>query len=391
VRIIIGRDSEHLRYLGNGWSNPDKRSAWVVEPEAWVTLPRPPALQNAVLTLAAFPLVFKGQHDRQRVTVNVNGHDIAAFSIDSAQRLACTVPRAAIDGFDEFRIVLRHMDFARPADFPALKNGDTRQLSIAYSEISIEPLSDAAASIARDIRAALDRPEPSANLHLAPALAPQPARAHAALTLPDLQSLGDDCEFGMVQDQAGVVVLGLFRFTSIAIDNLERGIRNGFADIAAPENVEIVEYVNVADHDYMGLETNYGMRYHTNRFPGQIEPETLKAQELKRLRMLARKFREDLALGEHLFVIKTKPPAAPERVALLLEVLREKGPGCLLWVREGDAAHPPGAAEWVSPGLMLAYVDRIASGELHNISFESWLRACRSAHALWAMQGSASF
>ncbi len=175
----------------------------------------------------------------------------------------------------------------------------------------------------------------------------------------------------------------MFRFASVSIANLTRGIEGGFADIASPENVSIIRYAHAPAHDYMGYERNYGMLYHTQRHPEHVEAETLRGQEIKRLKLLARKFMEDVVLGEHLFVVKRKQPLLAEEVSCLITALRRKGSAWLLWVREADGQHPPGTAELVTTGLIAGYIDRIDVSPLKNISVDCWAAVCCAAFSHW--------
>ena len=46
------------------------------------------------------------------------------------------------------------------------------------------------------------------------------------------ESLGDNCELGLVQRRAGVEPLGLLRFAGVPLRNLVRGLNARFANIA---------------------------------------------------------------------------------------------------------------------------------------------------------------
>jgi hypothetical protein len=56
--------------------------------------------------------------------------------------------------------------------------------------------------------------------------------------LPVFESLGDNCEFGLVQSSLGVKQLRLFRFNSVATDALIHEIENDFATSKIPPPVQ---------------------------------------------------------------------------------------------------------------------------------------------------------
>jgi hypothetical protein len=377
VRILIRQGSEGLRYLGAGWHDPAPAFVWAVDEVSELTLPRPPGEGPWLLTLAAQPHLRNGAVKQRNVVVSANDLTIGQFAVSAKGFLACVIPADAMAGQAALRLRLRHS----ASGAPEVEHGQARRRAMAYTEILVEPFSARAAALVAHMRAVLGRPAAQRALYTAPTLPDDAARAEAAYILPGFQSAGDDCVFGTVQNHVGVMVLGLFRYSSIAITDLTRGIRTGFAGLGTPEHLEVRVFREVENGDFMGHETNYGMLYHTMRSPDKIDAATLKAQELKRLKMLARKFNEDIELGDHLFVVKSKAPVMPERVALLLEAMREKGPAKLLWVLPADAEHPAGAAEWAAPGLLMGYVDFI--GNIQNICFASWFELCRSAHVLW--------
>jgi hypothetical protein len=380
MRIMLDAGSNALPYLGKGWAHPEGKHVWAIGQQSWLMLPAPGVRRDCLLSIAGWPHVQPGVLDQQRVLVTVNGHDVGESSLSQSGRVVMVVPRAAIAGKAALCIRLRHPDNARPMDFPHSGSRDQRRLAVAYQEVVVDELTEEVARMAASIRAALDMPPA---LHTAPVVDPGAARDEAAAAAGQFQSAGDDCEFGFIQRSLGLEPLGLFRFASVSVANLTRGVATGFAGFATADTMEIVEYAHLPEHDYMGRETAYGLYYHTHRLPAQIQAAALKQQEMQRLPFLARKFMEDVANGEHLFVLKCKTALLPEQIAGLLTALRARGPATLLWVRQADPAHPPGSAGWVVPGLMAGYLDRFGVPPLVDLSTACWIALIRSSNALW--------
>jgi hypothetical protein len=53
------------------------------------------------------------------------------------------------------------------------------------------------------------------------------------------ESLGDNCELGLVQRRAGVEPLGLFRFAGAPLRHLIRALETRFAGMADPAHVRV--------------------------------------------------------------------------------------------------------------------------------------------------------
>jgi hypothetical protein len=194
------------------------------------------------------------------------------------------------------------------------------------------------------------------------------------------ESLGDNCEFGLVQRLAGVERLGFFRFNFAALPALLRALDCDFADVAAPEQVEI--YVE-PNQELMVRVRHYGFEYHTHTRLGGVDIELLRTQQIKAIRFLVRKFLDDLRSGEKIFVRKGMDCTHVNQLRPLLRALQRHGPVTLLWVVTQDDAHPAGSVEVVEAGLLKGYIDRFAPyDDAYDLSLV-WFDICRGALHLW--------
>ncbi len=196
------------------------------------------------------------------------------------------------------------------------------------------------------------------------------------------ESLGDNCEFGLVQRAAGIEPLGFFRFSFSHLTPLLRGLDCRFADLDGAGSIEIYTEPPPS-RELMVRVRGYGFQYHTDRNVGEVDVEELWAQQVRAVGFLTRKLLDDLRSGEKIFVRKGEDSTHPEQVIPLFEALRRHGPATLLWVVVADDAHPCGTVEVLRPGLLKGYIDRFAPyAHAHALS-DVWIDICHAAHELW--------
>ncbi len=192
------------------------------------------------------------------------------------------------------------------------------------------------------------------------------------------ESLGDNCEFGLVQSSLGVEQLGFFRFNSVSADALLRVIGNGFADFDNFSGPEI----EIACNDELIVHIpDYGFRYHTFYRKGEADIDRLRRQQTRVTQYLARKFREDLCAAEKIFIRKSATASIGE-ITALHAALRRHGDATLLWVTlAGDGR--AGEVEVLEPGLLKGYIDCFSAYKDATAASFAWFEICRAAHALW--------
>ncbi|MBN8930336.1 MAG: hypothetical protein BGO51_25185 [Rhodospirillales bacterium 69-11] len=214
-----------------------------------------------------------------------------------------------------------------------------------------------------------------------PAAPPPPADddgSDRALML-RFESLGENCEFGLVQRAYGAEPIGLMRFASTDLRRLLLALDGGFAGIGAPEALT----VEVSKDEYMVSDRVYGLHYHAWVLTRDMSAEEVHAREVRRVPFLVRKLTEDLAGGHKIFVRSSRGIETEEEAYALVPSLRRWGPNELLFVLQADAAHAPGTVERRAPGFLVGYVERFAPGEnAHDFLAPQWRAICRAAEAL---------
>lgn len=192
------------------------------------------------------------------------------------------------------------------------------------------------------------------------------------------ESLGDNCEFGVVQRYIGIEPLGFFRWSWTPLPALLDVLDAEFANVD-PERIEIYTGLN---QEYMVRLQPWGFQYHTHQQDGSIDPDRLRAQQVKVVTFLKRKMLDDLRAGEKIFVRKGPDTGTLDPAMALHERLQRFGRNTLLWVVPEDDHRGPGTVEVLRPGLLKAHIDRLAPViDAYDCS-PVWLDICRHALGL---------
>ena len=218
-----------------------------------------------------------------------------------------------------------------------------------------------------------------------------PPMIEASLPIDELmlrfESLGDNCEFGLVQRHAGAEPLGLLRFNgffvppALRLEKLVDALNRRFEGLGAPDTVTVFPDGIPGQRELIVRESTYDFWYHTGIAEGVIEPEIQARHEMTRLGFLRRKLLEDLEAGDKTWVWKSQATTDRGQLQKLLAALRALGPNTLLWIVEADADHAPGTIETLEHDFVKGYIGRFAPYEgVTNIDFRSWLEVCWRAN-----------
>jgi hypothetical protein len=190
------------------------------------------------------------------------------------------------------------------------------------------------------------------------------------------ESLGDNCELGLIQRRVGAEPLGLLRFSGSPLRNLLSALDARFIHIADPAHVRL----QPENGEYMVKLTKYDFTYHSDAKVGDVEPERLIRQQRRIIGFLARKLIDDLENPSKIFVFRQNEPVAAGDLIDLRLAISAYGPGRLLWVQPACPGHPPGTAVLVDERLIVGYVRRLAAREtVPNLDLDSWLAVLRGA------------
>jgi hypothetical protein len=203
------------------------------------------------------------------------------------------------------------------------------------------------------------------------------------------QSLGDNCEFGLLQRWSGAEPLDLLRFAGLnipvelrlrrLIDALGVGFR-GLGD--DPSSVRCELQGEDLPRPYMVRETLWDLSYHIDQDEHTIGAAEVHGQQVAALRFRRRKLLEDLREAHRVFVWKSNAPSSESEIGQLVEGLRRHGPNLLLWVALADDERHAGHVEYRGDGLLKGYVSRFAPyDEATNIDTGPWYDVCCNAWA----------
>lgn len=369
-----GRAAPDLLY---GWSEREAGFTWSIGIESALTVPQPAAPCGGFLELTVVPFRAGTMLPAQRLAATVNGSYVGAVRLDRPTQLAFRVPphSSAEDGM---RVTLAHPDAASPLELGI--SGDGRKLAFAVSTVRYlvldspmpEPLGRRSAEWL-EIAQAGDRES-------AITMAESATGTPVSELLTDFISIGDNCEFGMLQRLCGIEPLGLLRFSSAPLQHVIRGIDSGFEGLGDPGDL-VARVAKGGWAEWMIREKRYGLDYHTGIPETEASAERVLLQENVKLGFLRRTFMEDLADGRKTYVCKrSDPPLTLNEVMPLFLALNRHADSRLLYVITADGAHPGGTVIEEVPGLMRGHIDRFApSDRVPSLSVPSWLTICANA------------
>ena len=189
------------------------------------------------------------------------------------------------------------------------------------------------------------------------------------------ESIGDNCEFGLVQTSIGVDHLGFFRFNNTSLEALLRLLATNFQDF---ERALPIELETACNNELIVYVPDYELRYHTFKHAGETDPAALLAQQRKVLQFLAEKFLDDLKSGNKIFVRKDNAEASTQNIERLHRALQQYGPNRLLWVTTTKSPSGAGRLEPVADGCYRGFMDCFSEYEdARSFSFK-WFDLCRN-------------
>jgi Tfp pilus assembly protein PilF len=199
------------------------------------------------------------------------------------------------------------------------------------------------------------------------------------------ESLGENCEFGLVQRHFGAEPLGLLRWVSLTPEALCLALEERFDGLENPDDLEI----KLIGPEYHMYGSRYQMRMHTHIVESEYKgsPKQLHAQLFRRLRYLKDKLLDDLRSAEKLLVWQSGVGSflSEEAVLRMHRAVLDYGDNTLLVVRRHDDQNTAPIIEQRMPGLLVAtlhQVDKLIAGDGKvkvSSPFSGWMTLCRKA------------
>lgn len=139
--LTFGQGGNARPQLGEGWSHDEPELVWAVGQESRLNLARPVARANYLLELRLFPYVDRDRLPSQRLAIEVNGEDLAGYTLTHAAVLECEIPERIAAKSERLELIFKHPDAARPCEL-----GDTtddRPLAVAFRQCRLSMIVEA--------------------------------------------------------------------------------------------------------------------------------------------------------------------------------------------------------------------------------------------------------
>jgi hypothetical protein len=192
------------------------------------------------------------------------------------------------------------------------------------------------------------------------------------------ESLGRNCEFGLVQRRFGAEPLGLLRWAGVSPATLLDLLESRFEGIGEPDNTRLHR---APGGEYWIRDLRFNLRFHTFIFSPVADIDGFIARHAARLRYLRDKLIADLDEGTKIFVYKTADLQSEADVERILGAIRRYGDNWLLCVEQAGTPGGAGSVRDCGGGLLTGGLS-IVNPLPHNrwdIAFEEWLSLCRAA------------
>ena len=379
AQLTFGAQGNATLLLRTGWSVPEPGFTWTVDDESRLSVPYPAGEGVLHLEMRVFAMAVPPALPHQRLGVRVNGVNYGTQTIAQDTWFGVALTGVAAGSAGELDIVLTHPDAAAPADLAG--TSDTRRLAVAVRTLRLFWL-PAAAPI---------RPRTRPPLRITgPDVMAEMVRGCTGLMPADLafclESLGANCELGLVQRRLQAEPLGLLRFTGISPAALLEGLESGFDGVEDPGQITLLEENNAGRQEYLIRCERYDFQFHSFVAVDTVTPNAMKRKMVSTLDFLRRKFVETLRLGNKLFVFHHPACATPAQALPYLRALRAWGPNALLFVTAGTAE--AGSVSHVDDGLFQGHIDRLGIGEGgQDINGLGWLSICANGYRMWRESG----
>jgi hypothetical protein len=208
-----------------------------------------------------------------------------------------------------------------------------------------------------------------------PGLPPHHTLADNQAFYQSFESLGANCEFGLVQRRHGAEPLGLLRWPAITVQGLVASLNDAFSELQDIANLRLIP----GPKDEWDIAApNFSLHLHERI--GSVDEKALLKSAHRRLQFLRRSLLETLEDAEKILVFKEWQFRMTDAdIASIFESLKRYNAGNrLVAVRLAAPDGPVGSVTEVEPGLWSGYVESDAQvSAAENVPFDSWDRICR--------------
>ena len=374
--------------LEHGWCRGEGDFNWTTDVLSEIDLPIPLLSGSHVLRIDVTPLVSGERRPAQDLNVVLDGVLIGHFTLNQPTSLIIPLPRELTEGREIVPLRFIAPDSSRPCDLGL--SGDKRLLGFAFRRLAVRPLPPHLSAIEtlHAEQAAMWHPKAVSSRFLtedSDSLRDAISTAFgedATALLRHFESLGDNCEFGIVQRKLSLEVFNLLRFGNAQIANLMVALTDDL--VALNDAAAVTADLNQARRrEFVVSVPAYKLRWHTFMYENETDRDSVLRANAVKLGYLRRKFYEGLRAGRKIYVIKRQQPLLlSQAVAVLLELNRH-GRATLLCVEPVPAGRQSGEVDLLMPGLMRGYIAAFAPEDnVEAAEPADWLRLTANARLL---------
>ena len=200
--------------------------------------------------------------------------------------------------------------------------------------------------------------------------------------LAGFESIGDNCEFGLVQRRAGIERMSLLKFAGnydpVALASVIAGRFAGFAE------GDDAEFVSLHG-EWVCRIRSAQLEIHTGRFLRDMTQAQIEREERGKLQFLAQKLCEDLETGGRTLVFRAYPEQrgggdGTRGMAEIHAAIQTYGVSNLLWLTEATDEKPHGTVERVDHRLFRGYLRRLTPyHDAHAGDDAAWIEVLSAA------------
>jgi hypothetical protein len=375
--LSFGRLGNAGPLLLDGWSEPEDGFTWSVGPLSRLRVGLPASDDPLWLEVAFNPFAVPGLFEGQDLSLAAEGVVIGQDHFDGEGTAAYPIPdRLRAGGAAEMILELRHPQARSPASLGL--NDDARRLGFMLRRLRVLPRPPA-----RRVDAVALPPCPL------PASRDAMGQMVEALTgfvprglLLHFESLGRNCEFGLVQRHVGAEPLGLLRFAGITLDDLLHGLCHAFDGIG-DDVVVRTHPTHDGREEFLVYDDRYRVGLHSFRTTEDATAAEVRDEHRQKLHFVRRQFVRCLKTGERIFVFQRPGVITRSQALPLLHALQAFGPNALLYV-DMDPALPSGAVEQLGHRFFHGKLAGFAPAEDAGAAdLSGWLSLCANAYRLW--------
>jgi hypothetical protein len=379
LRLSFGAGGNAAAFQRAGWGRPEKTFTWSTGSESTLELPAPIQARDLTLKIHAQPFLAPNLTS-QTLSIDVNGTPIGTQSFRDEGMAWFDIPRATLTQGGKMNLRFLHPDATSPA--AAGVSDDTRVLGFNFTSLELQQTPPA-----EPFRAAQLPPLPARDRASAAAAAKMCTGLDLVELAKRFESLGRNCEFGLVQRHFGAEPLGLLRYSSITPLNLLDALQNRFDGIDDPGNAEIYQIENDPSREWMIRDKRYRSESHSFRSECTESSSYVHKIARMRFRFTRRMLLETLACGGKICVFQHPAITGLPQIRPLAAALAALGPNMLLWASE-DSTRPAGSVAVVHAGLMHGAIDYLAPEEAAGDgNLVAWTSLIANAYRLWREAG----